>query len=163
MQQHELVKKLKELSKPDVEKTLTRLLKDGNIADYDDEIANRIRDAAELCSLVKEVITILESRDAFDRVVEDELVLCHVAKSETPRDTLLRLINWHVLNALDPSVSKDAQNLIDKGRQERLSEEPVAEVKMRITGGETYELYVQFLDVESLPVPGDKLYLGLIK
>lgn len=49
--------------------------------------------------------------------VDDMLSVFHMVASDDPRESIDRLINWHVQVALDPSVSSDAQALIDRGRQ----------------------------------------------
>lgn len=53
-------------------------------------------------------------------VVDDMLTVFHEVASDDPRESINRLINWHVQIALDPSVSSDAKALVDKGiNQER--------------------------------------------
>ncbi len=47
--------------------------------------------------------------------VDDMLVCQHEIASDDPRESLHRLLNWHVSVALDPLVSSDAQALIDRG------------------------------------------------
>jgi len=47
--------------------------------------------------------------------VDDMLTVCHMTASDDPRESVNRLINWHVSVALDPCVSSDAQALIDQG------------------------------------------------
>ncbi|MCV5968462.1 hypothetical protein, partial [Lactococcus petauri] len=51
--------------------------------------------------------------------------VCHMVASEDPRESINRLINWHVSVALDPCVSSDAQALIDRGKREA-QPEPVS-------------------------------------
>jgi len=51
--------RLRQYSDKEVESTLRRLLANGEIADYDDEIANRMRDAADLCAAVRELTGML--------------------------------------------------------------------------------------------------------
>lgn len=64
-------------------------------------------------------------------VVDDMLSVCHAVASDDPRESINRLITWHVQVALDPSVSSDAQALIDRGRSEGR-----AEVHGRMQGGD---------------------------
>lgn len=50
--------------------------------------------------------------------VIDELVTTHIYNEKhdaDPRFAIKDLINWHVTMALDPSISSDAQALIDRG------------------------------------------------
>ena len=51
-----LDERLERYSSPGVEKMLRYLTANGNIRDYDDEIANRIEDAADLCIAVRELL-----------------------------------------------------------------------------------------------------------
>jgi hypothetical protein len=50
--------KLYEYSRPDVENTLRLLVANGELADYDDELANRVKDAIDLCITVRKLIEI---------------------------------------------------------------------------------------------------------
>lgn len=54
-----------------------------------------------------------EWREAVDYM----LSVCHMVASDDPRESIDRLINWHVKVALDPSVSSDAQALIERGEK----------------------------------------------
>lgn len=46
-----------------------------------------------------------------------------------PRDVLHKIIDWHTMVALDPAVSKDAQDLIDLGRNtERPKDHEIAQL-----------------------------------
>ena len=54
--------------------------------------------------------------------VDDMLVTCHEVASDDPRESINRLINWHVTISLDPAVSSAAQELIARGREEALNE-----------------------------------------
>jgi hypothetical protein len=51
-----LLDRLKEYSKSDVEGVLRGLVVTGEMADYDDEMVNRVRDAADLCVAVRELL-----------------------------------------------------------------------------------------------------------
>jgi hypothetical protein len=54
----------------------------------------------------------------FKQAVIDQLVVAHIYRKEhdtDPRKALNDLLSWHVQLALDPSVSSDAQALIDMG------------------------------------------------
>lgn len=50
--------------------------------------------------------------------VDDMLTVCHEVASDDPRESIDRLINWHVQVALDPAVSSDAAALVEVGRQQ---------------------------------------------
>lgn len=50
--------------------------------------------------------------------VDDMLSVCHMVASDDPRESIDRLINWHVSVHMDPLVSSEAQALIDRGRRE---------------------------------------------
>ena len=50
------------------------------------------------------------------------LVTCHEVAGDDPRESINRLINWHVTISLDPAVSSAAQELIARGREEALNE-----------------------------------------
>lgn len=54
--------------------------------------------------------------------VDDMLVTCHEVAGDDPRESINRLINWHVTISLDPAVSSAAQELIARGREEALNE-----------------------------------------
>jgi len=63
--------------------------------------------------------------------VDNMLTTAHMVASDDPRESINRLIDWHVQVALDPSVSSDAQALIDRGRSEGR-----AEVHIRMQGAD---------------------------
>ncbi len=46
------------------------------------------------------------------------LTVCHEVASDDPRESVNRLINWHVSVALDPAVSSDAAALVQLGREQ---------------------------------------------
>lgn len=50
--------------------------------------------------------------------------LSPMGSSETARQAINRIINWEVSVNLDPSVSSDAQELINRGRREAEAERP---------------------------------------
>lgn len=51
-------------------------------------------------------------------VADDMLTVVHEVASDDPRESIDRLINWHVQVALDPAVSSDAAALVEVGRQQ---------------------------------------------
>lgn len=64
--------------------------------------------------------SLLAYRDAID---EELVTIQSTADSfPTPKAALSALLNWHVLVALDPTVSSDAQKLIDDARAPLLAE-----------------------------------------
>jgi hypothetical protein len=79
--------------------------------------------------------------DKWRETVDDMLSVCHAVASDDPRESVNRLINWHVQVALDPCVSSDAQALIDRGRQqaqpvpETLSEGEVDDLSREMVKG----------------------------
>lgn len=68
--------------------------------------------------------------------VDDMLTTAHMVASDDPRESINRLIDWHVQVALDPSVSSDAQALIDRGRK-AVREEIYARLCGEAMGGES--------------------------
>ena len=80
----------------------------------DGEPPEKLRDAIALrvADIGKPTFGLSEWRD----VVDDMLTTAHMVASDDPRESINRLIDWHVQVALDPSVSSDAQALIDNGR-----------------------------------------------
>ncbi len=56
--------------------------------------------------------------DAWRAAVDDMLTVCHEVASDDPRESINRLINWHVSVALDPTVSSDAAALVQAGREQ---------------------------------------------
>ena len=50
-------------------------------------------------------------------VADDILTVYHEVASDDPRESIDRLISWHVQVALDPAVSSDAAALVEVGRQ----------------------------------------------
>lgn len=55
--------------------------------------------------------------DAWRRTVDDMLTVCGGVASDDPRESVDRLINWHVQVALDPAVSSDAAALVEVGKK----------------------------------------------
>ena len=51
-------------------------------------------------------------------VADDMLTVYHEVASDDPRESIDRLISWHVQVALDPAVSSDAAALVEVGRQQ---------------------------------------------
>lgn len=51
-------------------------------------------------------------------VADDMLTVSHEVASDDPRESIDRLISWHVQVALDPAVSSDAAALVEVGRQQ---------------------------------------------
>ncbi len=64
----------------------------------------------------------MRGSDPWRDAVDDMLVTCHEVASDDPRESINRLINWHVTISLDPAVSSAAQELIARGREEALNE-----------------------------------------
>ena len=60
----EALAKLERYSGTEIENMLRRLTKNGEIRDYDDEIANRIEDAADLCAAVRAFLSSQAPRPA---------------------------------------------------------------------------------------------------
>jgi hypothetical protein len=54
----------------------------------------------------------IERLRAWRDTVDDMLAVCHEIAGDDPRESINRLINWHVSVALDPAVSSDAAQLI---------------------------------------------------
>lgn len=57
-------------------------------------------------------------QNAWREAVIDELVVCHIYRKEhdeDPRKAIAEAIAWNMKIALDPAVSKEAQDLYDKG------------------------------------------------
>jgi len=50
--------------------------------------------------------------------VEEECIVAEIGWTENAKESLSRLINWHVTVALDPQVSNAAKALIQRGRTE---------------------------------------------
>jgi len=69
---------------------------------------------AALASRDAEIANLRRWRDT----VDDMLTVCHAVASDDPRESIDRLINWHVQVALDPDVSSDAALLVERGRHE---------------------------------------------
>lgn len=91
-------------------------------------IANMERQCAELRAENEAL-----RKEEFRQAVIDQLVVCFIYGPEhdtNARKAIKDLLRWHVMLALDPSVSEDAQALIDKGRQEALL------ILMKRTAGE---------------------------
>jgi hypothetical protein len=78
-----------------------------------EEIDVHITDLERFAALVAAA-----SEEKWKQTVIDELICCHIynASHDTnPRKALHDAINWNVQVALDPQVSSDAQELIDRG------------------------------------------------
>jgi len=58
--------------------------------------------------------------NAWRDTVDDMLTVCHMVASDDPRESIDRLINWHVSVALDPDVSSDAAALVARGAAQEL-------------------------------------------
>lgn len=68
------------------------------------------------------------SADPWRSTVEQMLATTEQTASDDPRESIDRLISWHVSVALDPLVSSDARALVQRGRGEvaaQLSAEPI--------------------------------------
>ena len=66
------------------------------------------------------------SADPWRDAVEQMLATTEQTASDDPRESLDRLIDWHVAVAMDPLVSSDARALIQRGRDEAAAQ-PSAE------------------------------------
>ena len=65
--------------------------------------------------------TLLRRNDDFKQVVIEELVSIGIYTKEhdrNPQKALVEIINWHVSVALDPNVSQQAHELVERGRRE---------------------------------------------
>jgi uncharacterized protein YbdZ (MbtH family) len=58
--------------------------------------------------------------DGWKQAIDNELVSLHIGTAEsfaTPELALKEVIDWHVQVSLDPSVSSDAEALVERGRR----------------------------------------------
>ena len=65
--------------------------------------------------------TLLRRNDDFKRVVIEELISIGIYTKEhdrNPRKALAEIIEWNVSVALDPLVSQQAHELVERGRRE---------------------------------------------
>lgn len=77
------------------------------------------------CKEFAELEVWVEKLREWERCVIEALVVNHTysgTHDDNPQKALMDLITWEIKIALDPSVSTDAQALIDRGRQEALEE-----------------------------------------
>ena len=85
----------------------------------------------ELLAMVRELLAAhsAKSHGAWKLAVDHELVtIGSTADSfDSPKAAIAALIDWHVSAALDPAISKSAQDLIDKGRVSARAQEPIGE------------------------------------
>lgn len=68
----------------------------------------------------------VQDTDTWESAIVDEIVTCHIEAStvsETPRQLLHRIIEWHTKVALDPAVSQDARDLIRLGKAQAQPED----------------------------------------
>lgn len=72
-------------------------------------------DSGDVSRLFRESAAALEAMQAWRDTVDEMLTVQHEIASDDPRESINRLINWHVSVALDPCVSSDAQALIEQG------------------------------------------------
>ena len=83
----------------------------------------------ELLAMVRELLAAhsAKSHDAWKLAVDDELVTIGSTTDsfDSPKAAIAELIDWHVNAALDPAISKGAQDLIDKGKVSAGAQEPV--------------------------------------
>jgi hypothetical protein len=66
------------------------------------------------------------SADPWRNAVDQMLLTSEQTASDDPRESIDRLIDWHVSVAMDPLVSSDARALIQRGRDE-VAAQPSAE------------------------------------
>lgn len=60
-----------------------------------------------------------EPIDQWKAAIDDELICCHIGTVDSfpgAKAALKNLIDWHMSVALDPTVSSDAQALIERGK-----------------------------------------------
>lgn len=86
-----------------------------NTSIVDGESPEKLRDAIaqRVADVAKPTFGAHEWREAVDHM----LSVCHMVASDDPRESIDRLISWHVQVALDPSVSSDAQALVERGEK----------------------------------------------
>jgi hypothetical protein len=77
--------------------------------DYSQDLANE---------LLEEADNKIEELQEWKNAVE-ELCIVNCINMTTPKETLQRLIQWEVTQALDPRISKAAEDLIEQGRKQR--------------------------------------------
>lgn len=66
-----------------------------------------------------------DDKNQWKETLIDGLVVCHIYTKEhdsNPRKALHDIVNWNVTVALDPLVSEEAQELIDKGKTQALAD-----------------------------------------
>ena len=85
----------------------------------------------------------MRGSDPWREAVDDMLVTCHEVAGDDPRESINRLINWHVTISLDPAVSSAAQELIVRGKEEALNEiiKMLEELHERRKHMDNYALY----------------------
>ena len=85
----------------------------------------------------------MRGSDPWRDAVDDMLVTCHEVAGDDPRESINRLINWHVTISLDPAVSSAAQELIVRGKEEALNEiiKMLEELHERRKHMDNYALY----------------------
>ncbi len=85
----------------------------------------------------------MRGSDPWRDAVDDMLVTCHEVASDDPRESINRLINWHVTISLDPAVSSAARELIAHGKEEALNEsiKMFEEIHERRKHMDNYALY----------------------
>lgn len=66
---------------------------------------------------VHEAAAAIERLRIWRDTVDDMLITLHTTASDDPRESINRLINWHVATALDPAVSSDAAALVSAERE----------------------------------------------
>jgi hypothetical protein len=62
-----------------------------------------------------------QQAEAMRDAIDNEMVTAHIGVfdlGDDPRKALHKIISWHVMVALDPSVSSSARELIERGRAE---------------------------------------------
>lgn len=57
-----------------------------------------------------------EDEASWRAAVDEMLTVCGGVASDDPRESINRLIDWHVQVALDPTVSSEAKELVDIGK-----------------------------------------------
>lgn len=90
-----------------------------------EQALQQMAEIAQLRANLKRAISAMsnDTSDEWKNVITDELMFAHIYQSIheiDPKKALTDIINWNVDVALDPAVSRDAQALIKKERDECL-------------------------------------------
>jgi hypothetical protein len=89
--------------------------------DYFSHIPESAEKMISLWSVLEERDRLKAQAEAMCAAIDNEMVTAHIGVfnlGDDPRKALHEIISWHVMVALDPSVSSDARALIERGRAE---------------------------------------------